>query len=180
MANQQTDDDDGDDDMMDLPVGFINWTELAMLAWTAVRIVKLFKLQHSVRAEVIELKSELEKFLQPQIRFYIGNELQRRIVMKDSEKQTATIAVTDAKGFPVDQPVFDAPPAYTVDDPTVASLKPSDDGLSCDVIALAPGATKLNVAASAAGKDFAGSVDVLVTSGDAAAISISLGAAVPQ
>lgn len=179
MANDN-DQTPGDDNMMELPVGLANWTAVAILIWIAARIIVLFKLQHTFRKEFLEAKSEIEKFLQPQIRFYIRNELQRRIVMKDSEKQTATIAVTDAKGFPVDQPVFDAPPAYTVDDPTVASLKPSDDGLSCDVIALAPGATKLNVAASAAGKDFAGSVDVLVTSGDAAAISISLGAAVPQ
>lgn len=100
--------------------------------------------------------------------------------MKDTEKQTATIAVTDAKGFPVDQPTFDAAPAYAIDDPTVASLSPSADGLSCDVIALKPGSTNLNVAATAAGKDFAGTVPVLVTAGDAAQITLSLGAAVPQ
>lgn len=100
--------------------------------------------------------------------------------MKDSEKAVASMAVTDAKGFPVDQPTFDAPPAWTIDDPSIASLNPSADGLSCEVVALKPGSANLSVGAAAGGKNFAGALPVLVTAGDAANIAISLGAPVPQ
>lgn len=100
--------------------------------------------------------------------------------MKDTEKVTAVLAVTDAKNFPVPQPTFDSAPVWAIDDPTVASLSPSADGLSCDVIAIKPGSPNLSVAATAAGQNFAGTIPVLVTAGDAANIAITLGAPVAQ
>lgn len=101
--------------------------------------------------------------------------------MKDSEKATASLAVADAKGFPISPaPAFDAIPAWAIDDSSVASLSPSADGLSCDVIALKPGSVNLSVSAAVGGKPFAGSLPVLVVAGDASEISISLGSPVAQ
>lgn len=103
--------------------------------------------------------------------------------MKDTEKATAVLAIADAKNFPLpaDQaPGFDSAPLWAIDDPTVATIAPSADGLSCDVVAQKPGQANLSVSASLGGNPFAGALPVLVTVGDAATIAIVLGAAVPQ
>lgn len=127
------------------------------------------------------LKHEFEKFLRPRVVILIGNDIARRIKMKDTEKATASLAEVDSKGFPVSpaQP-FDAAPAWAIDDPTVASLAPSADGTTCDVVAIKPGSANLSVSAAIGGVPFAGSSPVLVTAGDAVSIAIQLGAAVPQ
>lgn len=132
--------------------------------------------------QVHEVKSMIEKFLQPSIVILIGNDIARRIKMKDNEKATASIAEVDAKGFPVDNPkAFDVAPAWAIDDPTVATLAPSDDGTTCDVIAVKPGSAQLTVAGKIDGVEFASPpATVLVTSGDAVSISIKLGDAVAQ
>lgn len=130
-------------------------------------------------SEISVLKSEVEKFLKPRINIYIGNELQRRMQMLDSEKAVAVIEIDDAKGFPVGG-AFDQAPAWSIDDPSIASLSPSDDGMSCEVVAIKPGNATLSVAAVLAGASLAGSCPVTVLAGAPAQIKVSLGAAVPQ
>ncbi len=144
---------------------FDKWSEFALLVWLATN--------------VFELKSEVEKFLQPRINFYIRDILQRKIRMKDTEKVVASIELDDAKGFPTGQ-AFDQPPVWSVDDATVVSLAPAADGMSCVIAGQKPGNANVSVSGAVAGKSFAGSVAVPVVGGDAVAIKVNLGAAVPQ
>ncbi len=130
--------------------------------------------------DVSELKSLVEKFLQPRIVFFVEDELKRRLYMKDSEQAVAALTEVDAKGAVLPTPAFDAPPAWAIDDPKVATLEPSADGLTCNVKAGLPGNANLSVSAAAGGKSYAGTLPVIVTPGDAASISISLGAPTPQ
>lgn len=135
----------------------------------------------AVRAnrQISELKSMVEKFLQPQIVFYVGGQIARRIKMKDTEKVTLAIELDDAKGFPVGTG-FDQPPAWSIDDTTIATLAPAADGMSCDVIGQAPGNANVSVAGVAAGVSYAGALVVPVTAGDPAAIKLTAGAPVAQ
>lgn len=99
--------------------------------------------------------------------------------MKDTEKVVAAIELDDAKGFPTGV-AFDQPPVWTADDDTIVSLKPSDDGLSCEIAGQKPGNATVSVAGVAGGVSFVGSVVAPVTGGDPVSIKINLGAAVPQ
>lgn len=165
--------------MMDIPGGFEFWTMTAMGMWIAVAVVKLFHLQRSAKKDVLELKSEVDKFLRPQIRFYIRDVLQRRIRMKDTEKVVASIELDDAKGFPTGG-AFDQPPVWTADDETIVSLSPSADGLTCEIAGQKPGNANVSVAGVANGVSYVGSVPVPVVAGDATQIKVALGAPVPQ
>ena len=99
--------------------------------------------------------------------------------MLDTEKATASIEVDDVKGFPA-AGAFDSPPAWSVDDPTIATLTPSADGLSCLVVALKPGNATLSVAAVMGGVSFAGTCPCTVVASAAASIKVTLGASSPQ
>ncbi len=99
--------------------------------------------------------------------------------MKDTEKVVATLEVDDAKGFPTGGS-FDQPPAWSIDDPSIASLAPSADGLSCEIAGIKPGNATVSVAGVVGGISFVGSAPATVVAGDAAAIKVSLGDAVPQ
>lgn len=162
-----------------LPHGYAHWAIGAMLVWLATHFLRMFHVQRATKQEVMDLKSEVDKFLQPQIRFYVRDVLQRRIRMKDTEKVTATIELDDAKGFPAGG-TFDQPPVWTVDDATICTLAPSADGLSCDIIGQKPGNANVSVAGVAATVSYTGTVAVPVVGGDAATIKVSLGAPVAQ
>ncbi len=99
--------------------------------------------------------------------------------MKDTEKLTLAIELDDAKGFPTGQ-AFDQPPVWSIDDATIASLVPSADGLTCDVVGGKPGNAQVSVAGVAAGVSYAGSLPVPVVAGDATQIKIVAGAPVAQ
>lgn len=99
--------------------------------------------------------------------------------MLDSEKVVASLEIDDAKGFPVGGS-FDQPPVWSIDDPSIASLVPSADGMTCEVDGQKPGNAVLSVAAVLGGASFAGSVPVVVTAGSPAQIKIVLGAPVAQ
>lgn len=166
--------------MDSLPNGFEFWTVTAMLLWCATYLIRLFHVQRSTKKDVLELKSEFEKFLQPQIRFYVRDVLTRRIKMKDTEKVTATIELDDAKGFPTGG-AFDQPPVWTADDAgAIVALTPSADGLSCDIAGVAPGNANVSVAGVANGVSYLGTVPVPVSAGDATQIKVSLGTPVAQ
>lgn len=130
---------------------------------------------------VSKLKSEVDKFLQPRIAIFIGNELIRRLQMKDTEKVTLSLAEVDAKNQPIANPQpFDAPPSWAIDKGDVASLVPSADGSTCDVVAGLPGAANISVSASIGGKAFSGTYVAQVDPGDVASISIQASAPVAQ
>lgn len=164
---------------MNIPDGFSHWTAASMLGWMALSIVKVFFGQRALKKEVLGLRSEVEKFLRPQIRFYIGDKAQRRIKMKDTEKAVAAIELDDAKGYPTGG-AFDQPPVWSIDDETIATLNPAADGMSCEVVGQKPGNATVSVAGVMGGQSFQGSCPAVVTSGDPVAIKVTLGAAVPQ
>ncbi len=129
--------------------------------------------------EIYAIESLIEKALRPVIRFKIKGQIVREIKMKDTEKATATLEVDDAKGYPTGAG-FDQPPVWAVEDESIATLKPSDDGMSCDVIGQKPGNTKLSVAGVAGGQSYQGECPVVIVAGDAASIKVTLGEAVAQ
>jgi hypothetical protein len=176
----------GEKDMVNID-DLRNWSEIALLIFIAKQSIgivgRLRAIGHEVPAlikDVKKVKSEVEKFLQPQIRFYIRDVLQRRIKMKDTEKAVAVIELDDAKGFPTGG-VFDQPPIWAADDGgAIVALAPSADGMSCEVAGVVPGNAILSVAGVAGGVSYQGSVPVAVTAGDATQIKVTLGAPVPQ
>jgi hypothetical protein len=140
-----------------------------------------WEIQLRILRELKKLNQSVDSLLQPELVFIVKGQIIRSLLMKDTEQAVASLAEVDAKGFPVAvAPTFDAPPSWTVDDPTVVSLTPSADGTTCTVAGLKPGNFNLSVAASIAGKAFAGTLPSVVTAGDAAALSIVLGAPTPQ
>lgn len=171
-----------------------NFSEVALLVLIAGKIIDFGGALKKIKSDILEavfnesedtlsqlseLKSEVDMFLQPQIRFYVRDVLQRRLKMKDTEKVTAVIELDDAKGFPTGQ-AFDQAPLWSIDDESIATLAPSEDGLSCDVIGQKPGNALLSVAGVAGGVSYAGSIPVPVIAGDATQIKVSLGAPVAQ
>jgi hypothetical protein len=62
--------------------------------------------------------------------------------MKLKQKGILTVAFTDKNGAVA--PV-DGPAQWQIDNPSVASLAPSPDGLTCEVLSLAPGSAKVTV-----------------------------------
>lgn len=99
--------------------------------------------------------------------------------MKDTEKVVAAIELDDAKGFPTGAS-FDQPPVWTADDDTLVSLKPSDDGLSCEISGQKPGNANVTATGTVAGQSFVGVLAVPVTGGDPVSMKITAGAPVPQ
>ncbi len=129
--------------------------------------------------ELKALKLLVDNALRPVIRFKIKGQVIKEIKMKDTEKATASLEIDDAKGFPTGAG-FDQPPVWSIDDDTIATLAPSADGLTCDVLGAKPGNAQLSVAGVAGGLSFVGACPVVVSAGDAASIKISLGDAVAQ
>lgn len=158
---------------------FQHWSGIAILIWMAKELFTVRREVNKGRHLEQEIKSEVEKFLRPQIRFYVRDILQRRIKMKDTEEVTATIELDDAKGFPTGGS-FDQPPVWSVDDDTICTLAPSADGLSCDISGGNPGNANVSVAGVAGGVSYVGSVAVPVSAGDATQVKVSLGTPVPQ
>lgn len=96
--------------------------------------------------------------------------------MKNSQKLIATITPVDAKGQPT---TVDGAPTWAVDDPTKATLKPSADGLSCEVDASGPiGDVKLVATGDAdlgeGVKPIFGEATITITPGDAVGFKLSL------
>lgn len=96
------------------------------------------------------------------------------LVLTDSQKAVLSISPVDKKEFPA---AVDGVPVWTVADSTVASLTPSEDGLSASIVAEAPGTTQINVTADAdLGEgvvELIGTLDVQVTAGQAVSLNIS-------
>lgn len=118
-------------------------------------------------------------FPQPAVRFTFFNSSHKEICMlKLSTIQKSTIGIkpVDKKGNPA--PV-DGVPVWDVSAPGSVSLFPSADGMSCDVLGIAPGSVQVNVSADAdmgeGTKTITGTLDVEVTAAEAAGFAIQTG-----
>lgn len=90
-----------------------------------------------------------------------------------TQKFTYTISIEDRLGKPA---AVDGVPQWASSNPNVATVNPSADGLSCEVVAGVPGVTTISVTADAdlgAGVvNLAGTEDVTVTPAAAATIEL--------
>jgi hypothetical protein len=153
----------------------MNLQALGVTGLLALIYVELVK----TRNEVKGLRSLVEKALRPVIRFKIKGQRVQEIKMKDTEKQVASLEIDDAKGFPTGAG-FDQAPVWSIDDTSIATLNPSADGMTCEVVGQKPGNAQLSVAGVAGGTSYVGAAPVVVTAGDAATIKVTLGDAVAQ
>lgn len=94
------------------------------------------------------------------------------VQIKDTEQFSVSVEVDDSKGFPVSGDSL----TYTAADPSVVSLQPSADGLSCLIVGGNPGSTVVTISDGTISATEA--VDVVA--GDAATFKITEGAAEPQ
>lgn len=95
--------------------------------------------------------------------------------LKDNFAQPLSLEVDDKFNNPTAAPL-DGPPAWAVTDPTLASIAPSDDGLSAVLTPVGPlGDFQVQVSAAAGGKALSGSLDVSIIPGDADHIAIKVG-----
>lgn len=79
---------------------------------------------------------------------------------------TLRLQETNSAGRVVDPMVdFDAPPTWTVDTPTVATIAPATDGLSVAVTQVGPGTATVSASAAIGGAPFTASEVVTVTPG---------------
>lgn len=99
--------------------------------------------------------------------------------LTDIQKCNVSITPVDAKGIQV--PV-DGVPAWASSNDAVATVAPSADGLSADIVAGVPGTVTISVTADAQIGDgvtpIAGTLDVTV--GPSAAISVEIVAGTPE
>ena len=95
------------------------------------------------------------------------------LVLKDNQQVTYTATPVDAKGNPTTDP---NPLAWSSSDPTVLAATPSADGLSCNFVAVKPGAAQVQVSDGT----LSGTDDVTVTPGDVASLAISAGTPADQ
>ena len=94
--------------------------------------------------------------------------------LTDSQQTTCTISAVDKKGNPVTLPTGQV--EWQVDNPAVLALTPAPDHMSCVVQAVGPlGNAVLSVTVSDASNVTiaAGTLDVTVTAGNAAKITIT-------
>lgn len=103
--------------------------------------------------------------------------------LTDSQQTICTLGYTDKRGNPSPAPAGAQPPVWLVDVPTVLSLTPSADGMSCTVAAVGPlGDAKLSVSvADNAGNSLAsGSLDFTVIGGAPTKITVTPGVPTEQ
>lgn len=113
------------------------------------------------------------------IAIFWNGALKEKETMKDNQQVTATLVAVDAKGNPAGP--FDAPPAWSMDDQTVASMMVAADGLSATFAALGKlGSTNVSVAGQVGGKSIVGTGVITVVAGDAVSIALQLGTPVDQ
>lgn len=97
--------------------------------------------------------------------------------LKDSQNLPLSIAPVDAKG---NAAKVDGVPAWSVTDPSLATLAVADDGLSAVLSPVGPlGAFKVQVSADADlgpdAKSIVGELDVEIIGGDAVSIQLKAG-----
>lgn len=100
-----------------------------------------------------------------------------KIVMNLKVSQELPINIQAEDEFGNATGAFDSAPQFSVADPSLATVKASDDGLSAVVIPTGKlGTTQVQVLAQADGKTIAGSLDLVLIPGDATQIVIQAGA----
>lgn len=104
-----------------------------------------------------------------------------RMTLRDDQQVGLTIAITDKKGNPAQ---VDGAPTWASSDETVVTVTAAADGMSANVVAVAPGSARVVVTADAdlgAGvTPLTGTLDFSVTAGGATAIAITPGTPVDQ
>jgi hypothetical protein len=106
----------------------------------------------------------------------ILGEIVMAIVLKDAQKVTINISPVDAKG---NAAKVDGAPVWAVSDPTILTLAPSTDGLSCVATTTGVvGTTKIAITADAdigeGVQTISGSIDIEVVGGVAAGLNITI------
>lgn len=95
----------------------------------------------------------------------------------DEQIAYALGGAVDEFGNPVPVPAFDAPPAWSVSDSTLAAVQASDDGLSAVVVPTGKlGACKLQLLGAVGGKSMSGSDDLVLIPGAAVSVALVPGA----
>ncbi len=99
------------------------------------------------------------------------------LVLTATQKSTCTIDPRDSKGNPA--PV-DGVPEWSSSNPSVATVVPSADGLTCDVVAAGVGETQISVVADAdmddgETREITGTLDVEVKAAEAVTMGIAAG-----
>lgn len=103
------------------------------------------------------------------------------VTIKDTEKISVEIIVTDAKGNPAK---VDGTPIWNVSDPAGLSFLPSDDGFACDISAVGPlgnfqATVEVDADMGLGVKSLIGVLDIEVVAGEAVAVSFSVSAPSP-
>jgi hypothetical protein len=99
--------------------------------------------------------------------------------MTDSQKTVLHVGATDKKGNPTNLSPGSA--TWLVDNPNVATITPSADGLSCEVVAAGPlGDFKVSLSANVGGNAVSGVFDGTVISGAATQLTVTADAPVEQ
>ena len=95
--------------------------------------------------------------------------------MTDQQQVRYSLQAVDAKGFPTK---LGDVPTWTPSDPTIISVQPSADGMSCLVVAGVPGAAQLAVLDPATG--ISGTDDITVVADAVATLVMNAGTPGPQ
>lgn len=103
-----------------------------------------------------------------------GHHVATTLDLQDNQNDTLTIAETDSKGQPASDQIV-----WTVDNPSIVSITPSADTMSCALSALAVGTA--NVTAADANNSAVFDVEaVVVTAGPATTLTITAGTPTAQ
>lgn len=98
------------------------------------------------------------------------------MILTATQKVRATLTIVDSKGNPAR---VDGAPQWASSDPNVASVEPSADGLSADIVAGQTGTAQITVTADAdlgtGVRNITAFGDIEVVGGEAAALRVTFG-----
>lgn len=146
---------------------------LSLFAIICVRLSKLERLLKKILRKLKPTKVPPAAL----VRFYIdGREVHSMADIKVTETKSASIVISDIKGNPAQ---VDGAPVWSLTDPSLATLTPSEDGMSCGIAPVGPvGSCTLQVNADAdLGEGvvtIAGELPLVFIAGEAVSVSISI------
>lgn len=111
--------------------------------------------------------------------FYYGGLYHMSLTLTDSQSDVVVAAGADVKGRPA--PIFT--PVWTISDPTIASITPSTDGMSCTVVGLKPGTVTLTFTAEpsqGATTPLTASLPITIEASPAVSVTLTPGTPVNQ
>ena len=100
----------------------------------------------------------------------------------DDQKTIARPQLADKIGNPIAGEALAGPPTYMVSDPTILTIAPDADGMSCDVVTTGKlgTATLICTGSTADGTAVSGQVDFTVTTDVAATVNLAIDAPTPR